>query len=336
MKSATIMPELRKAWSGEMLGGTYVDRTKKTKVEEGQYRCSLWVGVQPLKAGGLLNDVDGGTPHRFLWLPVAQPFDAAPTRAEIGQLKVWRPHAENDMQHRIEIGVCEQAHEEIREHRRALVSGEIEGDDQAHIMLLRLKAAAALAIVLEHTDDDGIPYIDEEAWELAAMVIEVSESTRLQVLRENSNAEQESNRARGRAEGERAVIVEEITRTKSVERVSRTIVRKLAEQGPTPRSDLRRPSTPGTVSISMARSTWQSSVRKSRRKAASMQPDRNFQGWTSGVDMSTPARRKEKRRVNNGNTACMHRPVPRLLGDARRPDLSWAAMPVRHVPTNTP
>ena len=48
-------------------------------------RFGLSVGIQPDRAGWLLDEADGGTPQRFLWLPVTDknitatpPFEPAP------------------------------------------------------------------------------------------------------------------------------------------------------------------------------------------------------------------------------------------------------------------
>lgn len=38
------------------------------------YRMALLLGVQPRRAGALLDDADGGTPQRFLWLPTTDPL----------------------------------------------------------------------------------------------------------------------------------------------------------------------------------------------------------------------------------------------------------------------
>jgi hypothetical protein len=72
-QGATLMPILRSAWSGEQLSFAYADPSKALQVPARQYRCSLLLGVQPSKAGPLLEDADGGTPQRFLWVPVTDP-----------------------------------------------------------------------------------------------------------------------------------------------------------------------------------------------------------------------------------------------------------------------
>ncbi len=68
-QGATIMPMLRSMWSGEQLGFQNADPTRRIQVPAHSYRASLICGIQPQKAGALLNDADGGTPQRFTFLP---------------------------------------------------------------------------------------------------------------------------------------------------------------------------------------------------------------------------------------------------------------------------
>jgi hypothetical protein len=80
-QGATLLPELRRAWSGESLGFAYADATRRLPMIEHSYRLGLILGVQPARARTLLDDIDGGTPQRFVWLPAidrAAP-DVAPT-----------------------------------------------------------------------------------------------------------------------------------------------------------------------------------------------------------------------------------------------------------------
>ncbi len=67
------MPELRKLWMGEQLGFNNASKATRSILAAHSYRASLIVGVQPIKAGPLLDDADGGTPQRFMFLPVGDP-----------------------------------------------------------------------------------------------------------------------------------------------------------------------------------------------------------------------------------------------------------------------
>lgn len=72
-QGATLMPELRKAWSGEPLGCAYATPEKNLPIGRHTYRLCFVAGVQPALGGVLLDDLHGGTPQRFLWLPATDP-----------------------------------------------------------------------------------------------------------------------------------------------------------------------------------------------------------------------------------------------------------------------
>jgi hypothetical protein len=67
--SSTLLPQLRSAYSGEELGFSYADPVKAVRLRAHRYRLCLTLGVQPGRGKALLDDTDGGTPQRFIWLP---------------------------------------------------------------------------------------------------------------------------------------------------------------------------------------------------------------------------------------------------------------------------
>ena len=87
MTGSSLWAELRSAWSDERVGHDYADATKSVVLQPRRYRLCMIVGVQPLRAGPLFDDVDAGTPQRFVWFPVDDPGapeqrpDPAPTEA---------------------------------------------------------------------------------------------------------------------------------------------------------------------------------------------------------------------------------------------------------------
>src|SRR5689334_10241859 len=70
---ATLEAELRKAYMGEPLGFQYASQEKRLPVGRHSYRLAMIVGVQPARAAPLLDNIDGGTPQRYLWLPTSDP-----------------------------------------------------------------------------------------------------------------------------------------------------------------------------------------------------------------------------------------------------------------------
>ena len=73
MTGSSLWAELRSAWSDERVGHDYADATKSVVLQPRRYRLCMIVGVQPLRAGPLFDDVDAGTPQRFVWFPVDDP-----------------------------------------------------------------------------------------------------------------------------------------------------------------------------------------------------------------------------------------------------------------------
>ena len=72
-QGATLLPYLRSAWSGEAVGRSTADVSRNLSIPAHAYRLAMTVGVQPGRADALLNDTDGGTPQRFVWVPVIDP-----------------------------------------------------------------------------------------------------------------------------------------------------------------------------------------------------------------------------------------------------------------------
>jgi hypothetical protein len=92
-QSSTLMPELNKAWMGEPLGFAYAAKEKRLSIEPHDYRLCLAAGIQPANAGVILDDVDSGTPARWLWAPTHDhdaPILKPEGRLEPGKAGLWR------------------------------------------------------------------------------------------------------------------------------------------------------------------------------------------------------------------------------------------------------
>lgn len=227
---ATLMPELRKAWFSEPLGFGYADPDKRLPVHPHTYRMCMTIGIQPKRAGYLLEDHDGGTPQRILWLPVGDPYapdeePATPTPW------TWRlpdlPMA--DISGRVEIPVCRLATREIKAHRRRILRDQAAkpGEDtlDTHALFGQLKIAAALGLL------DGHVEVTEEDWNLAAMVRAESDRQRSAVRLALAKAAEARNRAQGVAEAERLVIAGEKVAGAAQKRIARSVLRHLAAAG---------------------------------------------------------------------------------------------------------
>ena len=83
---STTFAELRRFGMGEKLGHLFVDPTKRVQIAAHSYRGAFVVGVQPGRAGVILDATDGGTPQRFFWAPAT---DGAPPETEPDRPEPW-------------------------------------------------------------------------------------------------------------------------------------------------------------------------------------------------------------------------------------------------------
>lgn len=188
MVGSTLMPTIRKLYSGEALGGFYADRQKRRPVKAHHYRAALIVGAQPVRAAALLDDAAGGTPQRFLWLRVqrktGEPVlpNLRPRTGIVGPDPVhwwtdylWSmPRGEQPegqpivRPETVYIGLSPLAQEEVASQRDGQYDqGEDdEADDQTegHGLLTQLKVAAILAML------DGRSVMNDQDWSLAKRV----------------------------------------------------------------------------------------------------------------------------------------------------------------------
>lgn len=238
-RGATLMPELRRGWSGESLGFAYADPTRRLIIEGHSYRMCLVAGIQPARAQMLLDDADGGTPQRFLWMPATDPRapdtpPECPTPIGWNEPRWDRPDLRTRHSHgRMEIPVCETARATIDQAHLARARGQGDALD-GHLLLSQLKAAAALALLdgrLEVTDGD---------WQLADVLTRWSTSVRAGVAATLRAANEARNVAQAEAEATRAEVVADRAAQAQHRRVCRHVMRRLADGEVVARSVLRR------------------------------------------------------------------------------------------------
>lgn len=234
-RGSTLLPELRRAWSGERLGFAYSDPTKRLPVPAHSYRMTLVAGIQPERAGRLLDDADGGTPQRFVWLPSEDPHapDQPPDEPPAWP---WAPPRWPERAwgtSRMILPVCQRARDDVDADRLARLRGhghELDG----HAMFARLKIATALAVL------DGRADVNDADWFLAAYVADKSRTTRQAVADALANVATTTNRRRAEAEADRAVLVAEKVESSTVQRLARRLTQRLDGQGWVSRNDLRK------------------------------------------------------------------------------------------------
>jgi len=246
---STVLAELRRLYMGERLGHQYVDVHKRVPVEPHTYRAGFVAGVQPSRAGVLLDDADGGTPQRFLWLPTR--FDL-PKRMPTDSLGPWiwqRPEWHSDPipnavgalaeqwapgTGRVTMAVPECVTTAIRGARKAQLAGR--GDPlDGHRLLCQEKVAAAFAILAGRTS------VTEDDWRLADRLMAVSDATRGEVVGELAAKAAQENMQRGKADGQRALAADDVKTKAATQRAAGSVLRALGRHssGPMPRNLLR-------------------------------------------------------------------------------------------------
>jgi len=232
-QGSTLLAELRKLYMGEELSFAYVDPTKRLKVAKHTYRAGLIVGIQPARAGTLLDDADGGTPQRFVWLPGTDTKMPDQPPEEPEPIRWAKPVPTMVGPSQVVIKVCDTARNTIdREHVKRN-----RGDGDAldgHALLTRLKWAAAFGIL------DGRLEVTDSDWELAGTLMQMSQHTRQQIVDEIAEKKRAANLARGIEYAEREVLKDESVAEAGTKRVARRLYAKLEAAGELPRAELRR------------------------------------------------------------------------------------------------
>jgi hypothetical protein len=113
--------------------------------------------------------------------------------------------------------------ETIKEARRAKLRDPYADALDGHADLIRLKVAAAVAILAERL------HITEDDWRLAAVVLQMSDSTRSMVVQRLKARSTERNRARAVAEGEREAIKADTAEEQHVRRLASALERRIGD-----------------------------------------------------------------------------------------------------------
>lgn len=230
-RGATLMPELRKAYMGESIGFNNASKATTSAVEAHCYRLCLTVGVQPENAAALIDDAKGGTPQRFVWMPVSDPYapDLRPVEPNPWIVKVARwassPHL---------LEIPDQARQQVDAHRLKVLREEAADPLDGHVMLCRLKIAAALMLL------EGRTIVNDDDWKLAGEIMVVSHRTRGRIEKVLSERHRNQRRARAVARGEDDDTAEMTRTERKMQRIMDRIKRELNGRGEISRGPLRR------------------------------------------------------------------------------------------------
>lgn len=226
---STIQDTLKEAFSGGTLGFSYATDGKAEHLHEGTYRLNMVVGVQPKKAGILLDDEAGGTPQRFLWFPANDVRITADPPAWPGVLDIPRPH-----QYGQEITIPDEATRLIRSERAKNGRGEQHALD-SHSLFCREKFAFALAVI------DGRDAVSLDDWRLSGIASDVSAYMRGLVVEELHKGEREQAEKRGILQGVTRAAADSEKRMVEDDNVAAALnkVLEILTGGPMKRRDIR-------------------------------------------------------------------------------------------------
>lgn len=230
---STLLPELRKAWSGERLGFQNRSAESCLPVAAMTYRAALVVGVQPLKAAALFDDGDGGTPQRFIWLPAWDPtMTSQPVTEPVETIK-WAPPT-IPVKHSTGFDVIE-VPDDVRDlvtaHRLANCRGEVEPLD-THAVFAGMKTATAIALLHSRSA------ITSWDWQIAQTIMRVSVWTREYCRNAITQDMRRRNHARNLSRGQTQITVAQMVASDQMQRTAAQIIHQLGE-GPRKRKQIR-------------------------------------------------------------------------------------------------
>jgi hypothetical protein len=213
-QASTLFPELNKAWMGEPLGFSYVAKEKSLHIKRHDYRLCLITGVQPANANVILDDVDSGSPARYLWMPASDPGRPI---VQPNQPPMWRGWTLANSVSNFDsidptqlrpMDVCQTARDAVDQAALDRLAEVPTDPFNSHALLSRLKTAAALALL-----ENRSAAITEEDWQLAGVVHAVSDRTRLRMIDTLKTRQRTANAARALEEGHREVIRDSSSKT---------------------------------------------------------------------------------------------------------------------------
>ena len=231
-QASTLFAELNKAWIGEPLGFSYVAKEKSLNIRPNEYRLCLITGVQPANANVILEDVDSGSPARYLWMPASDPGRPI---VQPNQPPMWRGWTLANSVSNFDsidptqlrpMDVCRTARDAV-DHAALDRLAEVPTDPfNSHALLSRLKTAAALALL-----ENRSAAITEQDWQLAGAVHAVSDRTRLRMIDTLKARQRTANAARALEEGHREVIRGQFVEDHEVKQACQAITKKLRREG---------------------------------------------------------------------------------------------------------
>jgi hypothetical protein len=222
---STIMPTLRSAYSGELIGQSNAGRESRRVLKPHEYRLVVVVSLQEKVAATLLADSLTGTPQRFVMFNANDP--AIPDNPMAANLP-WKgltvlPTIQGTAHL---MTVADSVKAEIRTRYLDAKRGKEREPLDSHRDQNRIKEAAMLALL-----DGARTHIDEEDWRLAGMVLDTSDAIRRRVLDAKVRGDELAIVQRGAAQGHREAVAETVRERRLISELADRIVLRVPDEG---------------------------------------------------------------------------------------------------------
>lgn len=167
-QGAIVDAEVRRLWSGENLGTANANPATRRIIPADMHRGTIIMGIQPVRADGLLGTAGGGTLQRMVFLPGGDPNTPWETPARPDPLDWESPWPTLPTSSKMLVSVAGEVSEEMRLDR---VRRQREGGDplKSHRNLSKLKIAALLAAL------DGRRDVNPDDWALGELIMRESD-----------------------------------------------------------------------------------------------------------------------------------------------------------------
>lgn len=233
-RGATLLPTLRSAWSGAVIGQSNATLETHRVLKAHTYRMAIMVGFQLDYAAGLIDDAPGGTPQRFIFATATDPTVPTQTPPWPGELTVTQPTVITGK--RQEIGFDPDIAAGIRTRQLLTTRGDYIPDPlDTHADLARMKIAALLAIL------DDRHNVDTDDWELAGLVMRTSRAVRAWVIEEARQKARALEATRTVTAVGREMAILDAHEQRALRAGARAIARRVHRDGePTPRRELHK------------------------------------------------------------------------------------------------
>jgi len=215
---STLLSEMRTMLTGGSTGTTNATKERQRSLYEGTYNFQLILGVQPKRAGVLLEGSDAGMPQRFIWVPVTDPKNAM----HPDDRPPWPGALDWDDAFFMPLKILDPVVrypdwllKELKEHDYKVSQEGTDGGEMSrfgHHNLLRLKVAAGVAFLHEST------VIEDLHVEIADTILRASRHEQLKCEKAVADAAYDKKKAARRSD-ER--VTEEIAEEKLAKLVKR-------------------------------------------------------------------------------------------------------------------